>query len=554
MHILNILESNSNLYPDKLAYGFLGKDGELTEQILYSKLSQQVNAISAGLSTRYKPGARLLILLPAEAAFIRFFLASLQAKLIAVPCPVGYSESGIQRILNIIRDCAASAIITNRKTFRMLFQRQNDAVKALQDYTINWLFTDEVSFDPTPAGNYIPDIDPHQTAYLQYTSGSTSLPKGVMISHTNLVANLSAIDNCFGRTAADVSVTWLPHYHDMGLVDGLLSPLYTGGTGIVLSPLLFITKPFLFLQAISNYQAGFCGGPGFGLDHCDARISGEQLATLDLSSLRVLYVGAEPIRISSLERFAETMKVTGFRRNSLVPAYGLAEATLAVSLHLNGTPMVYHKTADNSKEVVACGPPVELTEVVIVASEEKNALPSSQIGEIWVKNAGVALGYWKNPEATEATFHAYTSDGAGPYLRTGDLGFMENGQLYITGRTKELIIIRGVNYYPQDIEEVVSECHTNVQPNAAAAFSVNTELGESLVIVTEVKRIVQPGEDMDQIKNTVAHSVGLAFGLIPYKILLIPTGKLPRTSSGKIQRLHAKEIFGSFDQNLELLS
>ncbi|WP_439556920.1 fatty acyl-AMP ligase [Dyadobacter sp.] len=547
MHILDILESNAQLYPDKLAYGFIGKDGELTEQVFYSELSQQVNAISTRLSERYEPGARVLLLLPTEAAFIRFFLASLQANLIAVPCPIGYSESGIQRILNIIHDCEASAIITNRKTFKMLFQRQNDAVKTLEDYPIQWLFTDEIAFDAPPAGNSVRQIDQHQTAYLQYTSGSTSLPKGVMISHANLIANLSAINNCFGRTAADVSVTWLPHYHDMGLVDGLLSPLYTGGTGMVISPLLFITKPFLFLQAISNYRAGFCGGPGFGLDHCVARIPVEQLATLDLSSLRVLYVGAEPIRISTLERFAETMKATGFRHNSLVPAYGLAEATLAVSLHLNGTPMVYHKTADHSREVVACGPPVEFTEVAIVSPDTKNVLQSTEIGEIWVKNAGVALGYWKNPEATQATFQAYTSTGSGPYLRTGDLGFMENGHLFITGRTKELIIIRGVNYYPQDIEEVVGECHTDVQPNATAAFSVDTEVGESLVIVTEVRRIVQTDEDMEQIKNKVAHSVGLAFGLIPHKILLIPPGKLPKTSSGKIQRLYAKKLFGSFD-------
>ncbi|KQS23889.1 fatty acyl-AMP ligase [Dyadobacter sp. Leaf189] len=547
MHILDILESNAELYPGKLAYGFLGKDGELTEQILYAELSQQVNVISAGLSDRYQPGSRVLILLPAEAAFIRFFLSSLKAQLVAVPCPIGYSESGIHRILNIIRNCEAAAIITNRKTFKMLFQRQNDAVKSLKDCSVEWLFTDEMAFDTAPVSNAVQKIDPHQTAYLQYTSGSTSLPKGVMISHANLVANLSAINNCFGRTADDVSLTWLPHYHDMGLVDGLLSPLYTGGTGIVISPLLFITKPFLFLQAISNYRAGFCGGPGFGLDHCVARISGEQLETLDLSSLRVLYVGAEPIRISSLERFAETMKVTGFRRNSLVPAYGLAEATLAVSLHLNGTPMVYHKTADHSKEVVACGPPVEFTEVAIVSPETKQALPPTETGEIWVKNAGVALGYWKNPEATQATFRAYTSDGDGPYLRTGDLGFMENGKLFITGRTKELIIIRGVNYYPQDIEEVVAESHVDVQPNATAAFSVNTEIGESLVIVAEVRRIAQTDEDLDQIRNKVAHSVGLAFGLIPHKILLIPPGKLPKTSSGKIQRLHARELFGSFD-------
>ena len=542
MDILDVLKTNAGLHPDKLAYGYIGKEGELTEQLQYSELHQRVLAASHQLSTKFPVNARVLLLLPAEASFLCSFLGALHAGLIAVPTPISYSEPGINRILSIIRDCDASGIITNTKTYKMLFQRKNDASSALQEYDAEWVFTDDLMAAPPAPAAIRRHKDSVETAYLQYTSGSTSQPKGVMISHLNLTTNLRAINNCFGRTAEDTSVTWLPHYHDMGLVDGLLSPLFTGGTGFVISPLLFITKPFLLLQTISTYQAGFCGGPGFGLDHCLARIPQEQLQALDLSSLRVLYVGAEPIRISTLERFAAATEACGFRKNSLVPSYGLAEATLAVSLHLNGVAMTYHKFGD-AKEVVACGPPVEFTEVAIVNPASLASLPDGEEGEIWVKNNAIAAGYWEKPDVSKATFQAYTADGQGPYLRTGDLGFMENGLLFITGRTKELIIIRGVNYYPQDIEEVVSESHPDIQPNAAAAFSVETDQGEALMIVSEVRRVAQTPDDEKVIKNKMAQSVGLAFGLIPHEIVLIAPGKLPKTSSGKIQRLKARELF-----------
>lgn len=542
MDILDILKTNAGLHSDKLAYGYIGKEGELTEQLHYSELQERVLAASHLLSAKFPVNARVLLLLPAEASFLCSFLAALHAGIIAVPTPISYSEPGINRILSIMQDCAAAGIITNTKSYKMLFQRKNAASSALQECDTEWIFTDDLIHAPAAPGAIRRHKESIETAYLQYTSGSTSQPKGVMISHTNLTANLRAINNCFGRTADDTSVTWLPHYHDMGLVDGLLSPLFTGGTGYVISPLLFITKPALLLQTISTYQAGFCGGPGFGLDHCLSRIPQEQLQAFDLSSLRVLYVGAEPIRISTLERFAAATQAAGFRKNSLVPSYGLAEATLAVSLHLNGVDLTYRKLRD-AKEVVACGPPVEFTEVSIVDPAGNVSLPEGREGEIWVKNNGIAAGYWEKAEATKATFQACTSDGEGPYLRTGDLGFMENGLLFITGRTKELIIIRGVNYYPQDIEEVVSESHPDVQPNAAAAFSVDTDQGEALMIVSEMRRVAQTPDDEKVIKTAMAQSVGLAFGLIPHEILLIPPGKLPKTSSGKIQRLKAREIF-----------
>ncbi|WP_026631845.1 fatty acyl-AMP ligase [Dyadobacter alkalitolerans] len=543
MDLFNRLEVYARQFPDKLAYGFVEKEGKLSEELSYKTLLQAVYAASKQLADICNPHSRVIILLPAEAAFIKVFLGSLHAGLIAVPCPIGYSEPAIQRILNIIKDCEASLIITNQKSLKMLSQRQTEASRTLRALDIQWFFTDELSNDASePTAKQLSASN--ETAYLQYTSGSTGHPKGVMVSHANLTANLNAINNCFGRTAADTSVTWLPHYHDMGLVDGLLSPVFTGGTGLIISPILFITKPLLLLETISRHQAAVCGGPGFGLDHCVVRIKPEQLETLDLSSLRVLYVGAEPVRIASLDKFAETMQVTGFKRESLVPAYGLAEATLAVSLHLHGAPMNFRPISEtNAKMVVACGPPVEFTNVTIVEPELNSIQKNGEIGEIWVSNEGVALGYWENPAATNITFKAFTACGKGPFLRTGDLGFLSDGQLFITGRKKELIIIRGTNYYPQDIEEVVSACHEHIQPHGTAAFSIETEQGEELMIVSEVRNNAQNEGDTDEIKTNIANSVGLAFGLVPHKIVLAAVGKLPKTSSGKIQRLKAREVF-----------
>jgi len=543
MDLFTRLELFAGQFPDKLAYGFVGKEGDLVEELSYKTLQERIQVASDHFNSTYKSRERAIILLPAEATFIQALLGSIQAGLIAVPCPIGYSEPAIQRILNIIADCKASVIVTNKKTFKMLSQRQTEASKQLRNLPIDWFFTDDLiqTFSNQTAK---PVLLPDQTAYLQYTSGSTALPKGVMVSHANLTANLSAINNCFGRTSADTSVTWLPHYHDMGLVDGLLSPIFTGGTGLVISPILFITKPFLLLETISRHKAGFCGGPGFGLDHCVAKIKPEQLQTLDLSALRVLYVGAEPIRISSLEQFAETMQVTGFKRDSLVPAYGLAEATLAVSLHLHATPLIFKPISEtNPKMVVACGPPVEFTNVVIVEPEQNIVVKEGEIGEIWVKNEGVALGYWENPVATATTFQAFTDCGKGPFLRTGDLGFLSDGQLFITGRKKELIIIRGTNYYPQDIEEVVVSCHEHIQPHGTAAFSIETDRGEELMIVSEIKNNSEHEAEEHSIRTSIANSVGLSFGLVPHKIVLITVGKLPKTSSGKIQRLKARAVF-----------
>ncbi len=544
MDILHVLENHAGTQPGKMAFGYIGTDSGLCGQVTYQALLDKVRGAASDLHKAYPPGSRILILLPAGAPFIISFLAALHAGLIPVPCPVGYSEAGAERILKIIADCEAAGIITDLKTHKMQFQRKTDASGKLQRLPLGWVFTEQMIRDQDTAAGLEGIRLPGRPAYLQYTSGSTSAPKGVMISHENLMANLQAINNWFGRTRDDISVTWLPHYHDMGLVDGLLSPLFTGGTGLVMSPMLFVTNPFRYLQTISDYGAAFSGGPGFGLDHCVSRITDAQLSGLDLRALRVLYVGAELLRAPGLRAFIKRMKNTGFDPRCLVPAYGMAEATLAISLDYPEKPVGYRpEETVPPREVVACGPPVEKTEVAIVDPDTLSLVEGGLNGEIWVKGPGVAAGYWRNPAATRETFGAYTACGRGPYLRTGDLGFMVEGQVHITGRRKELIIIRGVNYYPQDIEEVVSRSHEDIPLNATAAFSVETAGGEALMIVSELKRKVQNGEETERIRIKIAREVGLSFGLIPHEIRFIQAGKLPKTSSGKIQRLAARQLF-----------
>lgn len=543
MDILRVIESHAKNQPDKTALGYIGGDGGLVEELTYKNLWGKVSSTAFELNRSFSAGSRVVILLPTESSFIVSFLAALHAGLIPVPCPVGYSESGANRILKIIKDCEASGVITNEKSHKMQFQRKTEASIKLREEPLQWLFTEEIVKENTHI-----DFEGRKavgrTAYLQYTSGSTSSPKGVMISHDNLIANLKAINNWFGRTAQDISITWLPHYHDMGLVDGLFSPLYTGGTGFVMAPMLFITKPLLYLQTISDYKIGFTGGPGFGLDHCVLRISDEQLSGLNLSSLKVLYVGAELLRLSGLLAFEEKMRKFGLNENSLVPAYGLAEATLAVSLDYPGRPFNSQKELISPpRDVVACGPPVEATEVLIVDPETKVVAEAGGSGEIWVCGPVVAEGYWQNSAATKETFEAFTASGEGPYLRTGDLGFMSEGQVFITGRHKELIIIHGVNYYPQDIEEIVALSHEDIPLNATAAFSVETLKGEALMIVSELKRKEQTDEEIENIRAAIAQNIGAAFGLIPHEIKFIQTGKLPKTSSGKIQRLITRDMF-----------
>ncbi|HLM57759.1 MAG TPA: amino acid adenylation domain-containing protein, partial [Pyrinomonadaceae bacterium] len=395
-------------------------------------------------------------------------------------------------------------------------------------------------------------------AYLQYTSGSTSAPKGVMVTHANVLHNSAYIHQGFGHTPESVSLSWLPHFHDMGLLDGIIQPLYGGFTGLLMSPASFLQRPLGWLKAVSLHRVTHSGGPNFAYDLCVRRVGPEQRAPLDLGGWRVAYNGAEPVRVETLARFAEAFAPCGFRRESFYPAYGLAEATLKVSGGVcGGDPVIFtargraleeNRVAEaagdeeDARPLVGCGRAALSTEARIVHPETLTESGPDRVGEIWVRGPGVAAGYWRRPEETERTFRAYLPEtGEGPFLRTGDLGFVRGGELFVTGRLKDLIIIRGRNHYPQDIEATVEQAHPSLRPAAGAAFSVEVDGEERLVVAQEVETR-QPAE-WPSVVECIREAVTEEFEIQPASILLLKPGSIPKTSSGKIRRADSRAMF-----------
>jgi len=391
-------------------------------------------------------------------------------------------------------------------------------------------------------------ISPKSIALLQYTSGSTNAPRGVMVSHGNLMHNLLAIKRFTNRTAEDIGVSWLPHFHDMGLIDGLLSPLFSGYPTVIMSPEAFVQQPFRWLGAISRYRATTSGGPNFAYEHCLRRITADNRAKLDLSSWRVAYNGAEPIASTTLDQFSELFSPCGFQPSSLFSCYGLAENTLIASgqpkpgtLHVDAQAMSNGRVKQGSKDakqmaIVSCGrPPIEDIAIAIADPETGERCQSGVVGEIWIKGPSVAQGYWNKEAESDAIFRRRLSDDDGPYLRTGDLGFLENDQLYVTGRLKDLIIIRGQNFYPQDIEATVSQAHPAWAGGRAAAFSIENAQEEGLAVVQELPSRFR-GQCTDDMVEAIRRSVVERHQVSVAAVALVKYGSIPCTSSGKLQR------------------
>jgi amino acid adenylation domain-containing protein len=433
-----------------------------------------------------------------------------------------------------------------------------------QAHSLRCVATDSIPADLADLWQ-APSVTGESLAFLQYTSGSTSTPKGVMVSHGNLLHNERMIKEAFQQSERSVIVGWLPLYHDMGLIGNVLQPLYLGARCILMSPVAFLQRPLRWLDAISRYKASTSGGPNFAYELCARKISLEDRATLDLSNWSTAFNGAEPVRAETLDRFTEAFKDSGFKRESFYPCYGLAEAILLVSGSMkkerpfvssfSSAALTQNRVrnasvdSEESRQLVGCGQVLSGQRIAIVNAETLTECPQGEVGEIWVSGPSIAQGYWKRRQETERTFEAFTSDSReGPFLRTGDLGFLSDGELFITGRVKDLIIIRGLNHYPQDVELSVEQSHQSLRPDCGAAFSVDVMGEERLVIVQEL----QHGKhvDFDEIIGSICKKVSERHDVQVYAVALIKSGSLPKTSSGKIQRHACRNQFWSKTLNV----
>ena len=548
--LLSILDQRASQNPEKLAYIFL-KDRENQEQtITYQQLSQISKRIATRLQSLIPPGARALLLYPQGLDFITAFLGCLSAGIIAVPAYPPKRNQKISRLIGIIENSQPQIILT---TSSLLENIQLKIKDFLELSVTQFLATDNLNNDED-FEFYLPEISGDTLAFLQYTSGSTGSPKGVMISHDNIAHNSVYIQKAFQLTEKSVSVTWLPSFHDMGLIDGIIQPLYTGFLGVVMSPESFLKNPIVWLQAITKYRATHSGGPNLGYELCVRRITPEQQKTLDLSSWVSAYNGAEPIRRKTLDNFSDKFRSSGFKSQYFYPCYGMAEATLMISggnikdepVYLNvqseflkdNQIVEAEKDSKNYQELVGCGHVWQDMEVKIVDPESCLECGENQVGEIWVSGSSIAQGYWQEEEKTIATFQAKLANTTDErnFLRTGDRGFLRAGELFITGRIKDVIIIWGRNHYPQDIEYSIQESHQALRLDCGAAFTIEIENQEKLVIVQEVERTYLAQLNVNEVFSAIREAVALHHALQVYAIALIKPASILKTSSGKIQR------------------
>jgi 8-amino-7-oxononanoate synthase/acyl carrier protein len=540
--------------PDEVSFRFLHTGDDTVSQYTYSQLDQRARAIAAHLVAEGFRGQRALLMFPPGLEFVEALFGCFYAGVVAVPAYPPRRNRNMGRINAISEDAEAGVALTNTEVLERSDGMLDDA-PSLKN--IPWMASETI---PTElCSDWVkPKVNPSDTAILQYTSGSTGSPKGVILTHANLIANCRMITEAFQLDPNKRGCSWLPAYHDMGLIGGILNPVFASVTQTLMSPVSFLTRPFRWLQAISKYRATCAGGPNFAYALCVEKITDEECEGLDLSCWDLAFNGAEPVRASVLKDFSRRFGKYGFRHEAHYPCYGMAEASLIVTGGRKTEPPVI-RTFDRQQltehrvvpidessplahELVGCGQNLDGEEVLIVHPETFQLMPENEIGEVWVRSPSVGMGYWKKTEETERVFLAHLNpDNGHHYLRTGDLGFFDQEELFITGRLKDMIIIRGVNRYPQDIEATVESADERLRTGGAAAFAVQHWDREHLVVVCEVER--RPNMALDGIVDVVRKCVAAEHEIPPDAVVLVRANSIPKTSSGKIQRHACRQNF-----------
>ncbi|WP_411151831.1 fatty acyl-AMP ligase [Streptomyces sp. A30] len=552
--LVDLLTTHASHQPDRTAYRFLvtGDCGGEIQDISYGRLAGRARAVAAWLQERGLTGSRAMLLYPPGLEFITGYLGCLSAGVVAVPGvpPQGRAQNhrALTRMRRLIADADAKVILGGREVIAAL-TGMAEQLPELADLTC--VATEDIP-DEQAASWREPELTADSVAFLQYTSGSTSAPKGVVVTHGNLLDNERVITERMGHTpdtieeyGRELIVSWLPMYHDMGLIGPVLNTLYLGVTATLFSPLHFLQRPDRWLEAVSRYRPHTSGGPNFAYELCLKHATPERVDELDLTSWKVAFNGAEPVRPATLRRFTDTFAPAGFRREAFYPCYGLAESTVMVTGGRVDTPPALLAAADTGPHAgeadaaaVGCGRPGPGVTLVIADPERHEELPEGEVGEIWVAGASVAKGYWRNTLATRETFRATLAGRAGRFLRTGDLGFVREGELFVTGRLKDLIVIDGRNHYPQDLELSAEMAHPALRPGCTAAFSVDGGdggvEGEQVVLVAEAAP--EAAGEAEKITDLIRSAIGEAHGVPVRDVVLVHPGTIPKTSSGKIQR------------------
>jgi acyl-CoA synthetase (AMP-forming)/AMP-acid ligase II len=554
--ILDVLDRRACEETDRMALTYLSHGETITGTLTYGELQAKAMQVASVVSRRCKIGDRALLLYPPGLEFAIAFLGCLYAGIIAVPAYSPRSRKRDIRVAAIQQDAMPAVALT---VGGLIDRLEIDKIPVLATDHLSNDFSDFVCRKRSGL------------AWLQYTSGSTASPRGVMVAHENFVQNSACLQQAAQYSSETISVTWLPHFHDMGLVEGLLQPIFHGFPVYLFPAPIFLQRPLTWLALMSRYRATHSGAPNFAYELCVRAARTQDLDGLNLTSWSTAYVGAEPVYRDTLESFYDRFRLCGFRWEALYPAYGMAETTLEISgrpkgrgprfVQVSKHALSEHRvevaveTTNDATSLVSCGSPLQDFTLLIVDTINGTVCPEGQVGEIWVDGKSVAQGYWRQDAETQSIFGSYTATGDGPYLRTGDLGCLLDGELFVTGRLKDLIILRGRNYYPADIERIVATCFPEI--TTCAAFQCNTTDGGRLVLVLEADRHLWRDlrgktvttTDFELMVRKIQRELGDALELSCDQVMIVTPGSIPKTSSGKVQRHLCRKwhVDGRFD-------